>query len=491
MYVCTLELSTVQRNAQPPTQHHRQHHDHHHHDYDDNPVNVFSSLVSNPSPPWGARAQERERERGGPRNTMNFLQKGLAGLESRLDKVLLDDGGGAATTAQPARNSMHVPAEAAEAARRGSGESVRRSGESARGNMAERLAAVVAAKSVARSGSPAKKATVAVEEEEKDGEKKPPEAKRNGAAARESPAPPPPGDCNGGDNNDDNDSQDPGDLLATIALLREDLAACELRRQEENAAASERIDALSEKVRYLSQESAAAAARERGSAPTPAERKIAEKDEKIALLIEEGERLARGELELRTTIKKLRAQARESAESKKKLEAAERRCAQEREKGRAAAEAEKRALEKVKALAKVESEVEGLKRDKEALAADVRGLEEKLGEQARMAADAEGRVQDEALENERKAASELRAQIERVRSEATMVEEKLKGEIEDLKSKAERILEKARTREREMKAELSVGPIPTPPLPLAVHGTSLADWFVRQWKGRWRRCGQG
>lgn len=32
---------------------------------------------------------------------MNFLQKGLAGLESRLDKVLLDEPGGQTTTTTP------------------------------------------------------------------------------------------------------------------------------------------------------------------------------------------------------------------------------------------------------------------------------------------------------------------------------------------------------------------------------------------------------
>ena len=382
---------------------------------------------------------------------MNFLQKGLAGLESRLDKVLLDNGGSSSSsnnvvTAQPARNIMQLQAEAP---RRGSGESVRRSGESARGNVAERLGAVVAAKSVGRSGSPAKNETPPVVEE------KAPEVKTNGTATGDAPTTPPPSLP------PDDESRDPDDLLATISLLREDLATCELHRQEENAAASERIDALSEKVRYLSQESAAAAARERGSAATPVERKIAEKDEKIALLIEEGERLARGELGLRTTIKKLTVQARESVGLKKKLEVAERKCAEGREegreKGRVAAEMEKRALEKVKGLAKVKSEVEGLRRDKEALAAEVKELKEELGEQTKRTADAEGKFQDEALESERKATLELRVQIERVQSEAVMVEEKLKGEIEDLKSKAERISEKARTREIEMKVELSVG----------------------------------
>lgn len=37
---------------------------------------------------------------------MNFLQKGLAGLESRLDKVLLDEPGGQTTTTPPPQPTL-------------------------------------------------------------------------------------------------------------------------------------------------------------------------------------------------------------------------------------------------------------------------------------------------------------------------------------------------------------------------------------------------
>ena len=70
--------------------------------------------------------------------------------------------------------------------------------------------------------------------------------------------------------------------------------------------------------------------------------------------------------------------------------------------------------------------------------------------------DAEGKVQTEALEAEKKNTMELRAQVERVRSEAAMAEEKLKANISDLEQSLERAKENARIRELQVKREQSV-----------------------------------
>lgn len=79
---------------------------------------------------------------------------------------------------------------------------------------------------------------------------------------------------------------------ATVDLvfqLRADLATCEARRVEESQQASERISSLEEKLKILL-ETTVNASRELASNPSADswERKLAEREEKIALLLDEG-----------------------------------------------------------------------------------------------------------------------------------------------------------------------------------------------------------
>lgn len=422
---------------------------------------------------------------------MNFLQKGLAGLESRLDKVLLDEAD------RPAPRIAPVPEQ-----RRASGETaMRRSGETGRLGMSmqERLAAAVAAKSGRSSPASRNSSRPPVAGEGgggggtsgRRGEETPPPVKKKeveekkemeeavavaevGEEARTEDALPPPIITNGKrESTEEPPDAAPADpipadstreeLLELISQLREDLQVCETRRQGETHDASERIDALGEKLRYLSQ-SSASEARSR-AVTTPGEKQLSERDEKIALLIEEGERLSKNELKLQTTIKKLRAMAKEGEDAKKRQERAEKLLADERDKVKKAYEAERRAGERIKALGRVQVELEALRSEKNALDGVVRELKEKLDEQTRRAEDAEGKVQTEALESERKNTIELRARMERVQGEAAMTEEKLKGEISNLKHKLERAAEKARIRELQIKGEQSVRPW--------IHGVAL------------------
>lgn len=250
------------------------------------------------------------------------------------------------------------------------------------------------------------------------------------------------------------------DLETTITLLREDLALCEARRQEESHAAAERIDALEDKIRYLARESAEASRQKANGAPSGLEKKLAEAQEKIALLLEEGEKLSKNELKLQNSIKKFRTKAQEeekaTAEAKRRAERAEREAIDAKEKAKRAVENEKRASERVKGAVRLESEVEGLRKEKESSANVIAELKGKLEEVTDRAEDAESRVQTEALEKERKVAVELKAEIERVQSEAALVEERLQSEVRDLKAKMERDTERARIMEEELKGEQSV-----------------------------------
>ncbi|RPB28285.1 hypothetical protein L211DRAFT_864913 [Terfezia boudieri ATCC MYA-4762] len=251
------------------------------------------------------------------------------------------------------------------------------------------------------------------------------------------------------------------DYEAIISQLRSDLAICEIRRQEESHTASERIDALEVKLKIQARESADESKRRATASPAGVlEKKLAEKEEKIALLLEEGERLSKLELKNLTIIKKLRAKIAEDekvgASVKAKLEKAEKEVAEGKEKLKKAQETEKRLNEQVKASSKLESEVERLRKEKSDRDAFVADLKVQLAAASARADGAESRVQTEALEAERKTTRDLKEQVDKIQSEATLMGEKLRLEIVDLKAKIERDSERAKMTEAELRSEVAV-----------------------------------
>ena len=74
-----------------------------------------------------------------------------------------------------------------------------------------------------------------------------------------------------------------------MATMREEHAAAEKQRQEEMHTFLEKIDALQAKLQYLAKETVAAAKEANSATATSEEKRLAEKDERIALLMEEGE----------------------------------------------------------------------------------------------------------------------------------------------------------------------------------------------------------
>ncbi|KAF8417443.1 TATA element modulatory factor 1 TATA binding-domain-containing protein [Tirmania nivea] len=253
----------------------------------------------------------------------------------------------------------------------------------------------------------------------------------------------------------------PIDYEAIISQLRSDLAICESRRQEESHTASERIDALESKLKILVRESADESKRRATAYPAGGlEKKLAEKEEKIALLLEEGEKLSKLELKNLTIIKKLRAKIAEDekleAGVKTKLEKAEKEVVEGKGKLKKAQETEKRLNEQIKASSKLEGEVERLRKEKIDRDALVVDLKVQLAAANARADDTASRVQTEAIEAERKTTRDLREQIDRIQSEATLMREKLCLEIGDLKAKIERDSERANMTEAELRSEVAV-----------------------------------
>ena len=247
----------------------------------------------------------------------------------------------------------------------------------------------------------------------------------------------------------------------TTEQLRSDYEEAELRRQEETHDFLERIDALQSKLQYLTKEAAETAKRTSSSAkPGTDVQKIAAKDEKIALLMEEGQKLSQTELKHMSIIKKLRAKSGEDekrlADSRRLAERYEQAAREMQEKVKKAEAAERRAVERLNTLPKLEKELETLKAEREAHASAVESLQGHLSRAHADTQEAQEKADSQALETERKRAVELADELSSVKMEQLISEKGYLAEIRGLKEMAERHKERARVAEIERQSEQNI-----------------------------------
>ncbi|EGE80677.1 hypothetical protein RJZ56_003146 [Blastomyces dermatitidis] len=246
-----------------------------------------------------------------------------------------------------------------------------------------------------------------------------------------------------------------------MTQMRTEHEASELRWQEELHAYVERIDALQSKLKYLAQEAAesaklAAASAEAGSL----EKKLLEKEEQIANLMEEGQRLSKTELDHRATIKKLRQiiaeNAKSQSETKKRLEKVEKDLEISEDRANRAEIAERKAVERLNAKSKVEKQLETVTAERNASNATVAELKTQLAKAISKAEAAERKAQIESTEAEKRRVTELMDDLSSAKIEREISEGKLRREIRDLKEGIEREKERSRTLEIELRGEQSV-----------------------------------
>jgi hypothetical protein len=246
-------------------------------------------------------------------------------------------------------------------------------------------------------------------------------------------------------------------------LLREkaNLEAAELRRQEEVHKFTERIDSLEGKLHYLSREASEAARKAASGAPANSlEKKIAEKDEQIALLMEEGQRLSKQEMKYLNGLKAARKRIAEmeklAGESKKTHESTEKELAQISLRLRQSSDVEKRANDKLKALSSIENDLKSLRDDRDRDIATISDLKRQLSEANTKAEEAEKKVQTDALNIEKKLVVDLRDELSSLKIEKELAEDRSKTIQKDLTEQLASEQEKLRTVERDLKSELAV-----------------------------------
>lgn len=235
----------------------------------------------------------------------------------------------------------------------------------------------------------------------------------------------------------------------------------QLKHQEEIHGYIERIDALEAKLQYLAREAADTARKEALAAPAGSvEKKLAEKDQQIAQLMEEGKNLASTEQKHRTIIKKLRSKAAEDEKELKTLKASHDKVSKEvetlRTKARRADELQKSNDDLRRRLDQSQKEVNTLKPQVSAKDSLISDLSRKLAKATEQAEAMTAKVNDQALEQHKKRIAELEESVAALQVEKNLVADRAKIQLGEMKEKAERANERARALELEMKAELQV-----------------------------------
>jgi TATA element modulatory factor len=247
----------------------------------------------------------------------------------------------------------------------------------------------------------------------------------------------------------------------TDFVVKENGASHENASAEDMYAYIERIDALQAKLHYLTKEAVtstheAAAAVKAGSV----EKTLLEKEEKIALLMDEGQKLSKTEMKHLMVIKNLRSQAAENVRIQSSIKAyaekAEASLSRAEQRANRAEAAMRRAEENLELSLTADRDAEALKHERDALASTVAEIRAQLTHATRRAESAESKAQTDALLKEKKRMADLQDDLTSVKVEREISEEKLRCEIKDLKALLEREREHSNALEGELRAEQSL-----------------------------------
>jgi hypothetical protein len=270
---------------------------------------------------------------------------------------------------------------------------------------------------------------------------------------------------------DEPTTRDPDILLSELSALHEAHEETVRSHRDELNAHLERIDALQSKLTYLSQQlasSAKAAASEPDTAP--ADKKLAERDAQIAALMEEGQKLSKTEMKHMTTVKQLRAKVQEHSKEtttlKQRLAKAERTITEQVERAKRAEAVEKAAQDKLKIVGRIEKDIEHIRAEREEAGLTIAELRRQLNDALSRAEDAEKRIKTGALEAEKRATASLKDDIENMRIERKLAEDRARRELQASREEAKNQQEKAKVAELELRGDIAVCTLPMcTPLP--------------------------
>lgn len=226
-----------------------------------------------------------------------------------------------------------------------------------------------------------------------------------------------------------------------LKKLLSELKSRDVSVTEELDSYKEKATSLESKIVFLSREEAARAKNEKLSS-SGIQKKLAEKEEQIALLMEEGQLLSKKELKHMNTIKLLRSREKEqeriALDAKDRQERAEREAKRLKDKIKSLQEVEKRQTGDLRALSRLEIEVDNLKKEKLGYLSQIDGLEKTITSLKEKNDEAVLAAQSKALEAEKARSSDLQRELAQVQLELSVTGEKYKSEIKELEARISR-----------------------------------------------------
>lgn len=248
------------------------------------------------------------------------------------------------------------------------------------------------------------------------------------------------------------------DRIKQLEKALEEMAS---QQQEETHNYVEQIDALQAKLQYLARETTDSARKAAKEAPAGSvDKKLADKDQQIAGLMEEGKNLASTEQKLRTIIKSLRSKIGENEKEINNVKTSRGKVEQEleaaRRKSRRADDLEKYQEELHKRIGQSQKEIDSLKSDAASKDKAIADLKAQLQRAAEQAEALNAKVNEEALAKERRRVRELEDEVSELKVEKDLAADRGRARENELQEKAERAAERARAVEMELKAEIQV-----------------------------------
>ncbi|KAF3059787.1 Protein SGM1 [Daldinia childiae] len=246
-----------------------------------------------------------------------------------------------------------------------------------------------------------------------------------------------------------------------ITDLEKTLEEANMQHQEELHSHVERVDALQAKLQYLARQASEAARTAAAAAPAgSADKNDAEKDQQIAQLMEEGQKLANTEQKHRSIIKKLRGQLvmveKELNEQKLWRQKMETELSALRKKLHDQGDVEKANSDSQKQTSQLRRDLEVLKAEISLKDSTISELKDRLQEESDRAKTLASKVNDQLREAGKKHVKELEETVAMLEVEKSLIADRAKLQATELQEKADRAAERSRAVELELKSEVQI-----------------------------------
>jgi hypothetical protein len=244
--------------------------------------------------------------------------------------------------------------------------------------------------------------------------------------------------------------EEQGALKTSLVELVNNLKLQQKRSDDHTSQVLGKIESLESKVKYLSQQEMERSKALKQSS-SGLQKKLAEKDEQIALLFEEGQALSKKELKYMTTIKRLRNQEKESGKANenalKRAEKAEKELADVKLKL-------KEQNDTLKEYTKSGNDIEPIKKERDSLKSTVTQLEQQLKDLNSKYDEKAQIAQTDALNDATNRATQLQEDLDKANFNLEMAKENHQVELSELQAQLRQEEEYNKTLVSELRDEI-------------------------------------